>query len=73
MPFLISENNHGEHIPRGRGMFQVIIDLTAHDRAIRLRFVDRWQRDWLRYLAVYRVKGDAIEVSRVLHGAQKWP
>jgi toxin ParE1/3/4 len=27
----------------------------------------------LPYLAVYRVKGDVIEVSRVLHGAQKWP
>ena len=27
----------------------------------------------LPYLAVYRLKGDVIEVSRVLHGAQKWP
>ena len=27
----------------------------------------------LPYLAVYRLKGDVIAVSRVLHGAQKWP
>jgi plasmid stabilization system protein ParE len=27
----------------------------------------------LPYLAVYRIRGDAPEVIRVLHGAQKWP
>ena len=27
----------------------------------------------LPYLAVYRVKADAVEILRVLHGAQKWP
>ena len=27
----------------------------------------------LPYLAVYRLKGDVIEVARVLHGAQQWP
>jgi len=27
----------------------------------------------LPFLAVYRVRGDAIEISRILHGAQKWP
>ncbi len=25
------------------------------------------------YLVAYRVKGDFIELLRVLHGAQKWP
>lgn len=27
----------------------------------------------LPYLAIYRVRGDTIEVLRILHGAQKWP
>jgi toxin ParE1/3/4 len=27
----------------------------------------------LPYLAVYRLKGDVIEIARVLHGAQRWP
>jgi toxin ParE1/3/4 len=27
----------------------------------------------LPYLAVYRLNGDAIEILRILHGAQIWP
>jgi addiction module RelE/StbE family toxin len=27
----------------------------------------------LPFLAVYRMLGDAIEINRILHGAQKWP
>jgi addiction module RelE/StbE family toxin len=27
----------------------------------------------LPYIIVYRVKGDRLEVLRVLHGAQQWP
>ena len=27
----------------------------------------------LPFLAVYRVRLDAIEINRILHGAQKWP
>jgi toxin ParE1/3/4 len=27
----------------------------------------------LPYLAVYRLNGDAIEILRILHGAQMWP
>jgi toxin ParE1/3/4 len=27
----------------------------------------------LPYLAIYRLKGDVIEIARVLHGAQQWP
>lgn len=27
----------------------------------------------LPFLAVYRVREDAVEVNRILHGAQKWP
>lgn len=27
----------------------------------------------LPYLAMYRVGGDAAEILRILHGAQKWP
>lgn len=27
----------------------------------------------LPFLAVYRVRGNAIEIGRILHGAQKWP
>ena len=27
----------------------------------------------LPYVAVYRVKEDAVEIARVLHGAQRWP
>lgn len=27
----------------------------------------------LPYVAVYRVKDEAVEVVRVLHGAQRWP
>ena len=27
----------------------------------------------LPYLAVYRLQGDAIEILRILHGAQMWP
>jgi toxin ParE1/3/4 len=27
----------------------------------------------LPYLAVYRIPGDAIEILRILHGAQIWP
>jgi toxin ParE1/3/4 len=27
----------------------------------------------LPFLAVYRVRADAIEINRILHGAQKWP
>jgi plasmid stabilization system protein ParE len=25
------------------------------------------------FLAVYRVRGEAVEIARILHGAQKWP
>jgi toxin ParE1/3/4 len=25
------------------------------------------------YIVTYRIKGDAVQVLRVLHGAQKWP
>jgi toxin ParE1/3/4 len=25
------------------------------------------------YVAVYRLQGDAIEILRILHGAQSWP
>jgi toxin ParE1/3/4 len=27
----------------------------------------------LPYIAVYRVKDEAVEVARVLHGSQRWP
>ena len=27
----------------------------------------------LPYLAVYRIHGGAVEIVRILHGAQKWP
>ena len=27
----------------------------------------------LPFVAVYRVKADAVEVARILHGAQRWP
>jgi toxin ParE1/3/4 len=27
----------------------------------------------LPYLAIYRIRGDAVEILRILHGAQKWP
>jgi toxin ParE1/3/4 len=27
----------------------------------------------LPYMAVYQVKSDAIEISRIFHGAQDWP
>jgi len=27
----------------------------------------------LPFLAVYRIRGDVVEVLRILHGAQKWP
>lgn len=27
----------------------------------------------LPYVVVYQVKGDAVYVARILHGAQKWP
>ena len=27
----------------------------------------------LPYLAIYRLKGDAVEILRILHGAQNWP
>ena len=27
----------------------------------------------LPYLAIYRLRGDAVEILRVLHGAQTWP
>jgi toxin ParE1/3/4 len=27
----------------------------------------------LPYLAIYRLNGDAIEILRILHGAQMWP
>ena len=27
----------------------------------------------LPFVVVYRVLGDAVEIARVLHGAQRWP
>jgi toxin ParE1/3/4 len=27
----------------------------------------------LPYIAVYRVKAEAVEIARVLHGSQRWP
>jgi toxin ParE1/3/4 len=27
----------------------------------------------LPYLAIYRTRGDAVEILRILHGAQNWP
>ena len=27
----------------------------------------------LPYLAIYRIRGDVVEIDRILHGAQRWP
>ena len=27
----------------------------------------------LPFIVIYRIKGDVIEILRILHGAQKWP
>ena len=27
----------------------------------------------LPYLVIYRIRGDVIEITRILHGAQRWP
>ena len=27
----------------------------------------------LPFIVVYRIKGDAVEIARVLHGSQRWP
>jgi toxin ParE1/3/4 len=27
----------------------------------------------LPFVVVYRIKGEAVEIARVLHGAQRWP
>jgi len=27
----------------------------------------------LPYLAIYRIRGEAVEILRILHGAQIWP
>lgn len=27
----------------------------------------------LPYIAVYQIKGDVVEISRIFHGAQDWP
>jgi toxin ParE1/3/4 len=27
----------------------------------------------LPYLAIYRLRGETIEIDRILHGAQRWP
>jgi len=27
----------------------------------------------LPFIAVYRVKAEAVEIARVLHGSQRWP
>jgi toxin ParE1/3/4 len=27
----------------------------------------------LPYVAVYRIRGDVVEINRILHSAQKWP
>jgi len=27
----------------------------------------------LPYLAIYRLRGDAVEILRILHGARAWP
>jgi len=27
----------------------------------------------LPFIAIYRIRGDVVEVVRILHGARKWP
>jgi len=27
----------------------------------------------LPYLVIYRIRGEAVEINRILHGAQRWP
>jgi toxin ParE1/3/4 len=27
----------------------------------------------LPYLVIYRVRGESVEINRILHGAQRWP
>jgi len=27
----------------------------------------------LPFLAIYRLRGEAVEINRILHGAQRWP
>jgi toxin ParE1/3/4 len=27
----------------------------------------------LPYLVIYRIRGDVVEITRILHGAQRWP
>jgi addiction module RelE/StbE family toxin len=58
---------------------------TLYDRCMRLEtFPNRGWIDWiagtrelvfapLPYIAVYRVKDDAVEILRIYHSAQNWP
>jgi len=51
-------------------------DLAEHPELGRLGRV-RGTRELVvtgtRYLLIYRVKGDEIQILRVLHGRQQWP
>jgi hypothetical protein len=34
---------------------------------------EKWGANWLSFIVAYRVRGDVIELMRVLHGRQRWP
>lgn len=51
----------------------MLASFPEHGRSGRIQGTRELVFSPLPYVAVYRVKGDAVEIARVLHGAQRWP
>jgi toxin ParE1/3/4 len=72
----IRKRNSATSLRVARRMYQTIMSLRDHPERGRSGRVDGTRELVLAplpYVVVYRVFKDTVQVTRVLHGAQRWP
>ena len=72
----IREQNPEAALRVARNIYGTVVTLKDHPRRGRGGRVSGTRElvlSPLQYVVVYRVFADAVEVARVLHGAQRWP
>lgn len=51
----------------------LLADFPKMGRSGRVKGTREWVVARTPYIVAYRIKGDAVQVLRVLHGTQQWP
>lgn len=72
----IAEDNPQAAIEQGDRLDEAVVHLAEHPnigRPGRVRTTREWVIARTPFIVVYRLKGERIELLRVLHGAQQWP